>query len=102
MSTGTLQTSGAPVSYPDLAREIGLTYRQRADILRTGLVDPVNGTRRPGYTTWITPESAELVKEAKRIVDEIRQNPVRSLAVGVSIVVVLRLLAAGAVKPSVP
>jgi hypothetical protein len=90
-----------PVEYPELARELELTTQQRGDILREGLVQPIGGGSRRGAPTWITPESADLLRDAKRIVDRIRNDPAaRRMAVGVTVIVVLRLLASGAVRPA--
>jgi hypothetical protein len=88
------------VEYPSLARELGLSEPQRLDILREGLVQPVNGSARKGAPTWITPESADLLRDAKRIVDLVKADPARSVAIGVTVIVVLRLLTSGAVKPA--
>jgi hypothetical protein len=88
--------------FPSLARELGLTDRQRADILRQRLVTPVDGESRQGSPTQITPESADLLREAQRVLDWIQQNPGPALAVGVTFIVVLRMLATGAVKPAIP
>jgi hypothetical protein len=91
----------APVEYPELARLLDLTPQQRADILREGLVRPVGGSARQGAPTWITPESADLLREAKGIVDRIKKDPAAMrLAVGVTVIVVLRLLTSGAVRPA--
>jgi hypothetical protein len=85
------------VDFPKLARELGLTERQRADLIRQRLVTPVGGESRQGAPTWITPESADLLREARRVLEWIKRNP--SLAVGVTLVVVMRLLTSGAVRP---
>jgi hypothetical protein len=87
------------VSYPELARELGLTPGERRVILDEGLLETVS--RKQGAPTWITPDAERLLRDAKRIVDDIRQDPVKSIAVGVGIVIVLRLLLSGAVKPAV-
>ena len=92
-----------PVSFPELARELGLSGRQRSELLREQLVTPVNtgGVPHRGTATWITPESADYLTKAKRIVEDIKSDPdARKLAVGITIIVVLRLLLSGAVKPS--
>lgn len=78
------------VDFPSLARQLGLTRRQREDVLESGVISPVEPSRgRRG--TKISPEDAEMLEQAMRIV--------RTATVAVGIVLVLRLLASGAVKP---
>lgn len=98
MTQSTLADEPGMVSYPELARELGLTPGQRRVILDEGLLETVS--RKQGAATWITPDAERLLRDAKRIVDDIKQNPAASVAVGVTIVVVLRLLLSGAVTSS--
>jgi len=95
-------TTAEPVYWPDLARELRLTRQQRREILRARLVTPAGGEIRQGTPTLITPESADLLIQARRVLDWIQENPGPALAVGVTFIVVLRLLAAGAVEPNIP
>lgn len=81
------------VSWPDLARALGLTREQRRYIVDEGLVTPVRPPQR-GYDTEIPREDAERVEQAVRIA--------RAAAVAGAVVIILRLLASGAVKPNVP
>jgi len=101
MSTATA-AGRDPVCFPDLAQELGLTRMQRSEILRERLLTPVESpVRRGGSPVWISPESADYLTEAKHIVDKIKNDPdTRKLAVGITVIVVLRLLLSGSVRPS--
>jgi hypothetical protein len=96
------ETADEPVDFPALARELGLTRQQRAEILRARLVTPVDGKPRQGAPTLITADSADLLREARRVLDWVQQNPAPAVIAGVTLIVILRLLASGAVQPSVP
>lgn len=74
--------------YPSLARELGLTRRQREDIKASGLVK----TRTVRQRTQISDEDAKLLRDAARV----------ALIAGVAVIVVLRLLSSGAVVPNIP
>jgi hypothetical protein len=83
-------TERQTVDYPSLARQLGLTRRQSEDVLESGVLSPVEPARgRRG--TRISPEDAELLEQAMKAV--------RAAGIAVGIVLVLRLLASGAVKP---
>jgi hypothetical protein len=87
-----MRTVRAPetVDFPALARELGLTRKQRADVLESGTISPV--VRGKGKSTKVTQDDAERVENAARI----------ALITGIAIVVILKLLASGTVKPTIP
>lgn len=76
------------VDMPSLARDLGLTRRQREDITASGLV------------------TAQKVKGRYQVSDEdaerIRQAVTIAAIAGVGILLVLKLLASGAVTPNIP
>jgi hypothetical protein len=85
------------VHFPHLARQLGLTDRQRSELLREQLVTPVNGSSRRGSPTLITPESAQNLRDARRILQWMKDNK-RDIA-AITIIVIMRLLVSGAVAP---
>jgi hypothetical protein len=88
------------VHFAHLARQLGLTERQRQELLRERLVTPVNGRSRQGSPTWITAESARTLREARRILQWMKDN--KRDIVGITIIVIVRLLLSGAMTPSLP
>jgi hypothetical protein len=96
----TMTPEGESVHFPHLARQLGLTDRQRSELLRERLVTPVNGSSRRGSPTLITPESAQNLRDARRILQWMRANG-RDIA-AITIIVILRLLVSGAMTPNVP
>ena len=89
-----MSTKTDPVDLPSLARELGITRRQREDLLTEGLVTPVvkgvPGNR--GLGTKISPEEAERLSQAVRI----------AAVTGIAFLIIVRLLRSGAVKPNLP
>jgi hypothetical protein len=79
------------VTWADLARALGIPRTTRQRILSDGLVTPVRPPH-PGQQTEITREDAETVGKAVMI----------AAATGVGLIIVLKLLASGAVRPNVP
>lgn len=73
--------------FPSLARELGLTRKQREEIIANGLV---TAKTSPGKRAKITDEDAERIRQAVTI----------AAAAGVAVIIVLRLLASGTVKPA--
>jgi len=78
------------VNFPRLARELGLTRRQAEDIATSGLVDV--STPGPPRPRQISLDDAERVRQAVRI----------AAAAAIGVLIVLRLLASGAVTPNDP
>lgn len=76
------------VDMPSLARDLGLTRRQREDIATSGLVN----ARKVKGRTQVSDDDAEMIRQAVMI----------AAIAGVGILLVLRLLASGAVKPNIP
>jgi hypothetical protein len=79
-----------PVDFPSLAHELGLTRRQREDVLESGAMSPV--ARGQGRPTKITQEDAERLEKSVTI----------AALTGIAIVIILKLLASGTVTPNVP
>jgi hypothetical protein len=75
--------------WADLARELGIPRTTRQRILSDGLINPVRPPH-PGHQTEITADEAEQIRKAVRI----------AALAGVGLIIVLKLLTSGAVKPT--
>jgi hypothetical protein len=76
------------VTWAELARELGISRPARQRILDAGLVTPVHPPH-PGYQTELTADEAERIRKAW----------LRAAAIGVGLIVVLRVLSGGAGSP---
>jgi hypothetical protein len=76
------KSTAAAVSWPDLARDLGIPPDVRKDMLGQRLVRPIRPPS-PGRPTQITPEDAARVRAAWTL----------AAVVGVAAIVILRLLA---------
>jgi hypothetical protein len=75
-------------TWANLARELGISRSTRQRILDDGLVTPIRPPH-PGRQTELTAEEAERVRKAYA----------RAIAIGVGLIIVLRVLAGGGGGP---
>jgi hypothetical protein len=76
-------TGGEPVQLADLSRELGIPVHTRRVMLEQGLVTPLQPPHK-GHKTRIPAKDA----------DDVRQAWVTALKIGISVIVVLKVLRA--------